>query len=132
MPRLIFVLDEKSGVPVWHGILPGNVLDINMVITVVNDITDTFGIEIDSLVLDTGYVSNRSGGHIPHRNRGDNHRQDAGTQGLLAQNPVSGVKDLISGASSFPQEASYIFWIPQGNRTVQPARVRLYLCWPVQ
>ena len=29
MTRLILVLDEKSGLPVWYDIIPGNVLDIN-------------------------------------------------------------------------------------------------------
>ena len=49
MTRLILVLDED--------IIPGNVLDINTVMTIVNDVSDTLGIEIDSLVLDAGYVS---------------------------------------------------------------------------
>lgn len=57
MTRLILVLDEKSGLPVWYDIIPGNVLDINTVMTVVNDVADSLGIEIDSLVLDAGYVS---------------------------------------------------------------------------
>lgn len=57
MTRLILVLDEGSGFPVWYDIVPGNVLDISTVMTVVNDVADTLGIEIDSLVLDAGYVS---------------------------------------------------------------------------
>ena len=57
MTRLILVLDEASGLPVWYDIIPGNVLDINTVMTVVNDVADSLGIEIDSLVLDAGYVS---------------------------------------------------------------------------
>ena len=57
MTRLILVLDEKTGLPVWYDIIPGNVLDISTVMTIVNDVADTLGIEIDSLVLDAGYVS---------------------------------------------------------------------------
>lgn len=57
MTRLILVLDEKTGLPVWYDIIPGNVLDINTVMTIVNDVADTLKIEIDSLVLDAGYVS---------------------------------------------------------------------------
>lgn len=57
MTRLILVLDEASGFPVWYDIIPGNVLDINTVMTVVDDVAATLGIEIDSLVLDAGYVS---------------------------------------------------------------------------
>lgn len=57
MTRLILVLDEASGLPVWYDIIPGNVLDINTVMTIVDDVADSLGIEIDSLVLDAGYVS---------------------------------------------------------------------------
>lgn len=57
MTRLILVLDEASGFPVWYDIIPGNVLDINTVMTVVDDVAATLGIESDSLVLDAGYVS---------------------------------------------------------------------------
>ena len=57
MIRLVLVIDEKSGLPVWFDIIPGNVLDINTVMKVVNDVADSLGIEIDSLVLDAGYVS---------------------------------------------------------------------------
>ena len=57
MTRLILVLDEESGLPVWYDIIPGNVLDINTVMMIVNDVADSLGIEIDSLVLDAGYVS---------------------------------------------------------------------------
>lgn len=57
MIRLILVLDEKTGLPVWFDIIPGNILDINTVMKVVNDVADSLGIEIDSLVLDAGYTS---------------------------------------------------------------------------
>ena len=57
MSRLILVLDEKSGLPVWYDIIPGNVLDINTIMVTVNDVADNLGIEIESLVLDAGYVS---------------------------------------------------------------------------
>lgn len=57
MTRLILVLDEASGLPVWYDIIPGNVLDINTIMTTVNDVADTLDIEIQSLILDAGYVS---------------------------------------------------------------------------
>lgn len=57
MARLVLVLDEVSGLPVWYDIIPGNVLDINTVMNTVNDVADTLDIEIDSLVLDAGYIS---------------------------------------------------------------------------
>ena len=57
MTRLILVLDERSGLPVWYDIIPGNVLDVNTIMTVINNVADSLNIEIDSLVLDAGYVS---------------------------------------------------------------------------
>lgn len=57
MTRLILVLDEATGLPVWYDTIRGNVLDFNKVMTIVNAVTDTLRIEIDSLVLDSAYVS---------------------------------------------------------------------------
>ena len=57
MTRLIMVLDEDSGLPVWYDIIPGNVLDINTIMNTINDVADTLDIEIQSLILDAGYVS---------------------------------------------------------------------------
>lgn len=57
MNRLVLVLDEESGLPVWFDFIPGNVLDLDTIMPIINDVSDTLGIEIDSLVLDAGYVS---------------------------------------------------------------------------
>ncbi len=57
MMRLILVLDEETGLPTWFDIIPGNVLDISTVMTTVNDVASSIGIEIESLVLDAGYIS---------------------------------------------------------------------------
>lgn len=55
--RMFLVLDDETDLPVWYGMTPGNVLDLSTI----NDITsDTFvsvGIEIDSMVLDAGYIT---------------------------------------------------------------------------
>lgn len=48
---------EASGLPVWYDIIPGNVLDINTVMNVLNDVGDSLNIVINSLVLDAGYTS---------------------------------------------------------------------------
>ena len=58
MTRLVLVLDEKTGLPVWYDLIPGNILDINTIMTTVSDVASSIGIEIESLVLDAGYVSN--------------------------------------------------------------------------
>lgn len=55
--RMVLVLDEESGLPVWYNIMPGNVLDINTIMNVVNDIATSLETTINSLVLDAGYIS---------------------------------------------------------------------------
>lgn len=55
--RLVLVLDEDSGLPVWYDIIPGNVLYISTIMTVVNDVTTSLDITINSLILDAGYIS---------------------------------------------------------------------------
>ena len=55
--RLVLVLDEGTGLPVWYDVIPGNVLDISTIMTVVNDVSVSLDITINSLVLDAGYIS---------------------------------------------------------------------------
>lgn len=55
--RLILVLDEETGMPVWYDIIPGNILDLSTTMDVVNDVAVSLDIDIESLVLDAGYVS---------------------------------------------------------------------------
>lgn len=55
--RLILVLDEETGYPVWYDLIPGNVLDVSTIMNVINDVAVSLDIEINSLVLDAGYVS---------------------------------------------------------------------------
>lgn len=54
--RLVLVLDEDSGLPVWYDIIPGNILDLSTVMNIMNDVAVSLDIEIESLVLDAGYV----------------------------------------------------------------------------
>lgn len=55
--RLVLVLDEATGLPVWYDIIPGNLLDLSTIMNVLNDVSNSLGIEIEQLVLDAGYVS---------------------------------------------------------------------------
>lgn len=54
--RLVLVLDEKTGLPVWYDIIPGNVLDLSTIKPVIEDVATSLDIEIDSVVLDAGYA----------------------------------------------------------------------------
>lgn len=57
MARLVLVLDERYGLPVWYDIIPGNVLDINTLKGVITDVRESLDIDVDSIVVDAGYVS---------------------------------------------------------------------------
>ncbi len=57
MERLVLVLDEETGLPVWFDVIPGNVIDLNTTMNVVNDVAESLDVIIDSLVVDAGYVS---------------------------------------------------------------------------
>lgn len=56
MVRLILVLDEATGLPVWYDIIHGKLPDISTIMNVLNDVAESLGIVIDSLVLDAGYI----------------------------------------------------------------------------
>ena len=55
--RLVLILDQKTGLPVWFQIMPGNVLDFSTIMTVMGDVAESLDIRIDELVLDAGYVN---------------------------------------------------------------------------
>ena len=55
--RLVLVLDEATGLPVWFTLIPGNLLDISTIRGVAKDIEATLDIEMSSVVLDAGYVT---------------------------------------------------------------------------
>lgn len=55
--RLILVLDQVTGLPVWYQIIPGNVLDLSTIKSVMTDVVETLDIKITDLVLDAGYVN---------------------------------------------------------------------------
>ena len=55
--RLVLILDQDSGLPVWFEIIPGNVLDISTLRDISGDVLSTLDIQISDYVLDAGYVS---------------------------------------------------------------------------
>lgn len=55
--RLAMVLDEDTGFPVWYDVIPGNLLDLKNLGPLLKNVETTLGVNIDSLVLDAGYVS---------------------------------------------------------------------------
>ena len=55
--RLVLILDQETGYPVWFEIIPGNVLDVNTLKTIKENVFVSLGIKIISYVLDAGYVS---------------------------------------------------------------------------
>ena len=57
MSRMVLILDNESGLPVWFEIIPGNLLDLSTLKTTIEDVSATLGITVDDMVLDAGYVS---------------------------------------------------------------------------
>jgi len=55
--RLILVLDEKSGLPVWYSVVPGNILDLSTLQTIMEDVAESLDVCISNFVLDAGYAN---------------------------------------------------------------------------
>ncbi len=55
--RLVLILDQETGIPVWYEVIPGNILDINTLKNITEDALVSLDIRIDNYVLDAGYVS---------------------------------------------------------------------------
>lgn len=55
--RLVLIVDEKTGAPVWYDIIPGNVPDISTVKKTCEKVQADLDISIGSLVVDAGYVT---------------------------------------------------------------------------
>lgn len=55
--RMFLVLDDETDLPAWYGTTPGNVLDLSTINTIISDTYISVGVEVDSLVLDAGYLT---------------------------------------------------------------------------
>jgi len=55
--RLVLVLDERSGLPVWYTIIAGNLLDLSTLENTLIDVAESLDVKISSFVLDAGYAS---------------------------------------------------------------------------
>lgn len=56
MSRLAFIIDSATGLPIWFEIIPGNRLDFTTLRKETEDVAETLEIELESFVLDAGYV----------------------------------------------------------------------------
>lgn len=55
--RLVLILDEQSGLPVWYDVVPGNLLDLSTLRHSMEDVAETLDIRISNFTLDAGYAS---------------------------------------------------------------------------
>ena len=55
--RLVLVLDDATGIPVWYGVIPGDVMDVSTLARVREDVEATLGVTVSSAVPDAGYVT---------------------------------------------------------------------------
>lgn len=57
--RLALVLDDATGLPLWHSFLPGNVPDLGTVAQVSADVAETLDIDVGGYILDAGYLTRK-------------------------------------------------------------------------
>lgn len=55
--RMVLVLDEETGLPVWFQTIAGNVLDLSTINSVRDNLKEQLDIDIYHMVLDAGYVT---------------------------------------------------------------------------
>ena len=55
--RLVLVLDDATGIPVWYGVIPGNVVDAGTLAHVREDVEATLGVTVSSAVPGAGYAA---------------------------------------------------------------------------
>ena len=55
--RMVLVLDEETGLPVWFQTIAGNILDLSTINTVRDNLKELLDIDIYHMVLDAGYVT---------------------------------------------------------------------------
>lgn len=55
--RLVLILDEETGLPVWFQTIAGNILDLSTINTVRDNLKELLDIDIYHMVLDAGYVT---------------------------------------------------------------------------
>lgn len=102
--RLVFVLDIRTGLPVWFEIIPGNVLDLSTIMDVTERVSKLFGVTISDMVLDAGYVCKNV---IKAYNRDNN-----ADKTLIARMPAKkgyGVDDLFNETRRLFSNAKYGF-----------------------
>ena len=54
--RLIYVLDRKTGMPIYFRYCPGNVVDVSTLCTTLAEM-EQYGVDVDYAILDAGYFS---------------------------------------------------------------------------
>jgi hypothetical protein len=57
--RLISVIDKVSGFPIYYRYVPGNVVDVNTLKNTLFELKE-YGVNIDRLILDAGYYSEKN------------------------------------------------------------------------
>ena len=127
--RLVLILDQETGLPVWFEIIPGNVLDVNTLIKVKENVFVSLGIKIISYVLDAGYVSKEV---IDAIHIGSNETLIArmpAKKGYPYKELYNGVKDLFSkGKYQFERNNHTYFGIQREKKVFdQPIYEYVYL-----
>ena len=111
MMRLVLVLDEATGLPVWFDIIPGNLLDVSTSRTFPDNVEASIGVHIKKIVLDAGYACKAliEERHIEYDDQGNSLPP---TKAFIAKMPArNGFKsqDLYEQVKDKIHDASYFF-----------------------
>ena len=88
--RLVLVLDESTGIPVWFDVIPGNLLDLSTITFIISNVVETLNVRIDSLVLDADYVCKPliEMFHLPSETDSDSPDEGEKCRTMLARMPA--------------------------------------------
>lgn len=57
--RVVYVIDRKSGMPVYFRYIAGNIIDVSTLITTVSELQQ-YGVSVNQAILDAGYFSEKN------------------------------------------------------------------------
>lgn len=124
--RLALVLDETTGLPVWYEVVPGNVLDLSTIKTVMGDVLATLGIEVVTAVLDAGYASRELLEAFSEGERDVLVRMPA-RRGYPYRELWRGVRSLIGKGKYAITRSGHLYFARRRDVEVQGVRLHCYV-----
>jgi len=120
------LLDETTGLPVWYEVVPGNVLDLSTIKTVMGDVLATLGIEVVTAVLDAGYASRELLEAFSEGERDVLVRMPA-RRGYPYRELWRGVRSLIGKGKYAITRSGHLYFARRRDVEVQGVRLHCYV-----